>query len=235
LILKLFFIFLFPLTAFAQDSDSAQFPTDSSEVNVRTIDTQTLQELTSEEVFAYNEVAENPETLWSRIQRWIFQTLQWIFGTPWASVAIRFIFFTIFGLVLIALVNQLLGGNLTSSFSKKNAKQSISLNVAESEITKTDYDTLLRDALNANLYRDAVRILYLKALQQLNENKLIVWKPDKTNHDYLRELGSHPSRNFFDKLTTYYEYVEYGDFKIEKSGFETVQNVYHKFQDQAGS
>ena len=228
-------LFLIPYTAFAQSGNADSFKPDSSEVNIRTIDTQTLQELTNEEAFAYNEVAENPETFWSLVQRWFFQTLSWIFSNPWASVIIRFIFFAIFGIVLIALINHILGGNLTSSFSKKNARQAVSLNVNESELSATDYDKLLQDALQANLYRDAVRILYLKALQQLNENELVAWKPDKTNHDYLRELGSHPARNLFNKLTTYYEYVEYGDFKIEQSGFETVQDVYQKFKTQAGS
>lgn len=235
MIAKLLFIFLFPLTVAAQDSDSVQFQPDSSEVNVRTIDAQTLESLTDEEVFDYNEVAENPETLLSRVQRWFIQTLQWIFGNPWASTIIKFIFFTIFGLVFVALVNHLLGGNLTTSFSKKNARQSVSLNVAESELSKTDYDDLLQRALAENLYRDAVRILYLKAIQHLNKKELIAWKPDKTNHDYLRELGSHPSGSFFNKLTTYYEYVEYGDFKIDKSGFETVRDVYQKFQARADS
>ncbi|HBX67416.1 MAG: hypothetical protein CL670_06900 [Balneola sp.] len=235
MIAKLLFIFLFPLTVTAQDSVPVQFQPDSSEVNVRTIDAQTLESLTDEDVFDYNEVAENPETLLSRIQQWFIQTLQWIFDNPWASTIIKFIFFVIFGLVFVALVNHLLGGNLTTSFSKKNARQSVSLNVAESELSKTDYDELLQRALAENLYRDAVRILYLKAIQQLNKKELIAWKPDKTNHDYLRELGSHPSGSFFNKLTTYYEYVEYGDFKIDKSGFETVRDVYHKFQARADS
>lgn len=235
MIAKLLFIFLFPLTVTAQDSIPVQFQPDSSEVNVRTIDAQTLESLTDEDVFDYNEVAENPETLLSRIQQWFIQTLIWIFDNPWASTIIKFIFFVIFGLVFVALVNHLLGGNLTTSFSKKNARQSVSLNVAESELSKTDYDELLQRALAENLYRDAVRILYLKAIQQLNKKELIAWKPDKTNHDYLRELGSHPSGSFFNKLTTYYEYVEYGDFKIDKSGFETVRDVYQKFQARADS
>ncbi|MEQ8524628.1 MAG: DUF4129 domain-containing protein [Gracilimonas sp.] len=237
MIYRLLFIlcFLLPANVFAQDSSAIQFRPDSSEVNIRTIDTSTLDSLTREDVFAYNEQAKNPETLWSRIQQWIFQILAWIFSSPWASITIRIIFFTIFGALLFALINQMMGGNLTSSFSKKKAGQALSLNIGESELSKTDYDEMLQAALSETRYRDAVRILYLKSLQQLNEHELITWKPDKTNHDYLRELGSHPSRSFFNKLTTYYEYVEYGDFKIDKTGFETVQNVYHQFKDQAGS
>jgi hypothetical protein len=217
----------------AQKGNAEDFPPDSSTVDIRTIDATTLDNLTRDEVFAYNEVAENPESLWSRIQQWLMQILSWLFSSPWASVAIRVVFFSIFGAVLFALINQLLGGNLTSSFSKKKASQSLSMNIGEAELSATNYDELLKQALAENSYRDAVRILYLKALQDLNENELIALKPDKTNHDYVRELGTHPAKRFFNKLTTYYEYVEYGDFKIEESGFKSVQNIYQQFQDQA--
>ncbi len=234
--LLLIFLFLIPAAATAQDSSEVQnFEPDSSEVYVRTVAPSTLDSLTADNVFAYNEEAENPETLWSRIQRWFIQILQWIFSSPWASITVRVIFFAIFGAVLFALINHMLGGNLTSSFSRKKSGQSLAMNIGETELSKTNYEEMLQSALSENRYRDAVRILYLKALQQLNENELINWKPDKTNHDYLRELGSHPAGDFFNKLTTYYEYVEYGDFNIEKPGFETVQDVYQKFKDQAGS
>lgn len=238
MIRRLLFIFLFliPAAATAQDSSAVQhFKPDSSEVYVRTAEPSVLDSLTSENVFAYNEEAENPETLWSRIQRWFVQILQWIFSSPWASITVRVIFFAIFGAVLFVLINHMLGGNLTSSFTKKKSGQSLAINIGESELSKTNYEEMLQAALSESRYRDAVRILYLKALQQLNENELISWKPDKTNHDYLRELGSHPAGNYFNKLTTYYEYVEYGDFNIEQSGYETVENIYQQFKSQAHS
>ena len=233
-LLFLFILFL-PSWAFAQDTAELPFPPDSSQVEVRTVNAATLDSLTNESVFLYNEQAQNPETLWSRIQRWVVQLLSWIFNSPWASITIRIIFFAIFGAVLFALINHLLGGNLTSSFSKKKAGQSLSMNIRESELNQTNYEEMLQAALFENRYRDAVRLLYLQALQQLNENELIDWKTDKTNHDYLRELGSHPSRQLFDRLTTYYEYVEYGDFNIEESGFRSVESVYLEFKSKANS
>ncbi|MEX2603675.1 MAG: DUF4129 domain-containing protein [Gracilimonas sp.] len=228
-------VLLVPASVLAVDATSSQFPADSNIVDVRTVDTSTLQNLTDERVFEYNELPRNPESLMNRILRWVVQTIQYILNNKWASVAIRFIFFGIFALVLIALINQILGGNFTSSFSKKKAQQAISLNIGETELNKTNYDELLARALNAKRYRDAVRILYLKSLQQLNESGLIAWKPDKTNHDYLGELGTHPARSLFSSLTLYYEYVEYGDFEIEESGFEKVQQIYTQFREQASA
>ncbi len=187
-------------SAFSQDTSST-FPVDSSHVHVRTIDANTLQSITDEQVFEYNELAQNPESFLSRMQRWLIQIIQYIVDNRWVSVLIRFIFFAVFAIVLIALINQILGGNISTAFSKKKAQQSVSLDIGESELSETNYEELLAKALAQNRYRDAVRILYLKALQQLNESELISWKPDKTNHDYLRELGTHPSKSPFSRLT----------------------------------
>lgn len=223
-----------PFNSAVQGTSADSFPVDSSNVNVRTVDSQTLQSITDEDVFNYHQLPENPESLMSRILRWLIQLMQYIFDNPWATAAIRFIFFAIFGIVLIALINQILGGNMSAAFSRTSSGRSVGLNITESNLSKADYDQLLQEALSKNNYHDAVRILYLKALQQLNDTELITWKPDKTNHDYMRELGTHPSKSPFSRLTHYYEYVEYGDFKIEKPGFENVQKIYRQFQQQAG-
>lgn len=234
LLWSLLLILAQPISALAQNNTAFEIPADSSNVNVRTVDTETLKNLTDEQVFEYNEeLAQNPETLMSRIYRWILQVIQYIMDNRWASVVLRFIFFGVFALVLIALINQILGGNMTSAFSKQKSKESVSLNIQKSELNTTNYDELLNSALSENRYRDAVRILYLKALQQLNEAQLIAWKQDKTNHDYLRELGNHPVKPPFNRLTYYYEYVEYGDFRIDKKGFENVRDIYRQFQHKA--
>lgn len=216
-----------------QDTTGFTLPVDSSNVDVRTADTQTLDSLTSDEVFAYNEIAPNPETLWSRIQRWLIQTIGYIMDNRWVSVVIRFIFFLIFAIVFVALINQILGRNLSSAFSKKSEPESLSLNIEASELQKTNYDVLLNKALSNENYKDAVRILFLKALQQLDQSGLIVWKSDKTNYDYVKELSSHPTYNCFKRLTYFYEYVEYGDFSIDKSGFNNVESVFQEFSDKA--
>lgn len=225
--------FLMPWSVFSQ-STSPGLPADSSRVEVRTVDAQTLQSITNEEVFEYNELPQNPESFWSRLMQWVIQIIQYIANNRWASVFIRVVFFGIFGLVLIGLINQLLKGNLGTAFSKKKAGQQVSLNIGESNPATTNYDKLLEEALAQNNYHDAVRLLYLKALQRLNTGNLISWKPDKTNHDYLHEIGNHPANTTFSQLTLYYEYVEYGDFQIDHSGFSKVQDIYERFKEKLG-
>lgn len=225
----IFLLIITTAAAFAQDTLNA-LPHDSSEVNVRTADPQTLQEVTNEEVFKYKETAQNPETLWTRIQRWILQSVLAILNNKWASFFIKLAFFGTFAIVLVALLNQLLGGNIKSAFSKKRSNQGIRLDSTEIHLRKENLDKMLKEALSKNMYSSAVRILYLMALQELNELELINLKPEKTNHDYLRELDQHESSGLFSHLTLYYEYVEYGDFKIEKSGYDRVKEMYEQFK-----
>lgn len=211
------------------------FPADSSEVSVRTADADRLQELTDEKVFQYQEVAQNPETFLDRLRRWLFSVLMDVLQHPWASVIIKVIFFAIFGIVLAALINQLIGGHFSSAFTAKKPEDAFDLNMRSRSLFDRSYDTMLSEALDKRHYKDAVRILYIMALKDLSEKEMIVWKPDKTNHDYLAELADHPSRKSFDQLTTFYEYIEYGDFQIQEAGYEKVYTIFQDFRQKAGN
>ena len=218
-----------PIQAIAQQQ-AVDFPADSAEISIRTIDAETFQSLTSDREFEYNEVPEDPDSLWSRIRAWVFDLLQKLFENQWASIFIRIAFIAIFAVVLISVINQFLGGNLTSSFSGKNPERQFSLNVTEHDLAQKDYDTWLQSALSENNYKDAVRILYLKTLQELNKLELISWKADKTNSDYMQELTGHPAKSTFGRLTYMYEYVEYGDFEIGEHGFLKFQEIYQNLE-----
>lgn len=234
--LKIIYIFLLWVIPFSQNLH-AQVPhaPDSTQVEVRTADEETFRDLAGQNVFDYQQEAQNPETLWSRLRNWLFQVISYVFEHPWASVVIKVIFFAIFGLVLAALVNQLLGGKLSSGFSRSKPQDPFTLNIQNRSVFDQSYDTMLAKAIEDHQFRDAVRILYLMALKQLNDREMITWKPDKTNHDYLAELGDHPSSRSFDILTSYYEYVEYGDFKIEEAGYQSVHEVYKTFRNKVSS
>lgn len=221
----LLFLWMLPLLGYGQES-TQDIPSDSSQVTVRSVDANTLEDLTSSRTFEYNEVPQNPDSLWSRIRTWLLQTIGKIFQNKWAGVFIRIAFIGLFITAVIAIINQILGGKLSSSFSGKKAEESLSLNISEEELQEQDLDAMLDRSLSENNYKDAVRIIYLKALKELAAAELIHWKADKTNSDYLLELADHPAKPSFSRLTYFYEYVEYGDFEIDKNGFQKVQNIY---------
>nr|WP_262905325.1 DUF4129 domain-containing protein [Hymenobacter nitidus] len=82
---------------------------------------------------------------------------------------------------------------------------------AAEDIHSLDFNTLLAQAEAAGNYRLAVRLGYLAVLKQLTDHGLIRWQPEKTNHDYLRELTAGSLRPAFQEITRQFEYVWYGE------------------------
>jgi hypothetical protein len=104
--------------------------------------------------------------------------------------------------------------------------------LTEENFIETDLEKLLRLALESNDYRSAVRILYLSTIQQLNTTGLILWKKDKTNKDFLREMRKHSEYKTFRDITLAYEIVWYGDRQIELQQFTSLKNIVDNFSQK---
>ena len=114
-------------------------------------------------------------------------------------------------------------------FGRRNVKTGINLqNDEEDEDLVNDYDQLLRKAYGEGNWRFAMRFLFLKTLQKLNEKELIKYAVDKTNSAYVMELPS-AKKNDFASLALYYEYVWYGKAEIGKDIFDAIENKYNNF------
>ena len=106
--------------------------------------------------------------------------------------------------------------------------------VKEELITgETDFDLLIQQAIRTGNYRLGVRYLYLKTLHQLAGKRFIELAADKTNYQYVREIGTHPLhsglQNDFAALTLNYEYVWYGEFAIEEAIYKRIETGFKSF------
>jgi hypothetical protein len=88
---------------------------------------------------------------------------------------------------------------------------------------ETDFDAMIRQAIQQNNYRQAVRYQYLKTLHKLAGKNFIELAPDKTNYQYVREIKNVDLQSGFAGLTLNYEYVWYGEFEIDR-------NIYQKLE-----
>jgi uncharacterized protein DUF4129 len=113
--------------------------------------------------------------------------------------------------------------------SAKVKEESLTDDIAHSVL---EYNKLIERAVATNNLRLAVRYLYLQALQQLSDDKLIQLAPDKTNHQYLFELKDRRLKDLFSLLTLHYEYVWYGGFNINETIFTAVRQSFKEFKDQ---
>lgn len=110
--------------------------------------------------------------------------------------------------------------------------KSTGLNVSEEELSNVDLENLMREALQKNDYRLAVRYMYLIALQQLAGKDIIHLKPGKTSSDYLHEISNESIYQDFSRLNYYFEYGWYGEFPITPQIFEKADSAYHHFLRQ---
>lgn len=133
--------------------------------------------------------------------------------------------------LLIFTLIKLLGN--TGNTNAKVLTEVISIQeLTEENFIETDLDKLLKLALEANDYRSAVRIIYLSTIQQLNATGLILWKKDKTNKDFLREMRKHNDYKTFRDITLAYEIVWYGDRQIDQQHFTKLKEIVDNFSQK---
>ena len=190
-----------------------------------------LSEISNDERYFYNEI-KMEMSLWDRFMLWLTNLLgEWI-SSDFMSLFLKISASIAFALILILLINQIMKGELKSAIKGKGNRTILNSNFTSENIETTNYEELIQQALQKRNYGLAVRYLYQKCLIILKEKDLIEWKSDKTNYDYLYELGNHPIASHFDRLTYFYEYIDYGDFKINEQQFNSIHSIYQQFKDQ---
>ena len=120
---------------------------------------------------------------------------------------------------------------LSKGVFNKNIKQS-KAEVVEEEVNENDMDndfaSLQKKAYYAGDTRLAMRYLFLKMLQKLDQKNHIKFAADKTNAVYAREMSDN-FRNDFASLAMYFEYIWYGKFDITKEVFDKIETQYNQF------
>lgn len=119
-------------------------------------------------------------------------------------------------------------------FRRRSKKvKDIIAEVEEEIITpESDFDGLIRQALQTGNYRHAIRYQYLRTLHMLADKNLVSLAPDKINYQYVSELSNPDQRQNFAALTLNYEYVWYGEFDIDKDIYERLENSFKTFNQK---
>ena len=202
----------------------------SSFVEVRVPLDEGIQRYANDPNFKYLSTPDNPNSITNRILNFILTIILAIFGNPVGEFIFKAFFIAIIVGFIFALVNQLMDGELIYMFNKKSSKNGFKLGIEQQEFENTDYEQLFSQAIVQDDFHAATRYGYLIALKLLSQKKIISWGLEKTNIDYINELKEHPLKPDFETLTTFYEYVEYGDFEIDTYGFESFKSTFNRFK-----
>lgn len=224
------------VSAFAQ-TDSLQVKNDKSSIVQKKFDSNNLEKYKRDKDFNYqeDEVKADPsflERLFNWLIRQLSRFLEWIFGVKYAKGILGTILsalpYIIAGIVLFLLLKFFLKINSNSIVTISNNKSIVSITEEEELIKTKDILKLIQQAITNKNYRLAVRYYYLNILKQLEKNNFITWEQQKTNEDYIKEIKQQNIQNSFVNLTRLYDFVWYGNFKINQTEFVRIESDFQQ-------
>lgn len=145
------------------------------------------------------------------------------------SAGLKAVYWGIAIVVVLWLLWSIFNGK-GSLFARNKSKPVEVEETVEEDIKGTHLEQLIERAIRAKDYRMAIRYMYLHTLELLGEKQLILLAPQKTNYQYVRELTGKPYLEEFSKLTMQYEYVWYGEFKLDDKQFGKVHEGFKTFK-----
>ncbi len=189
------------------------------DIPVRSFNETEMSNYAANDDFNYMNLTIQPPSIWQRLQWWFGALIASIFdnpNTPWLSnVLFYVILVAVLGLAIYYIIRLKYG----SGFSSESKHFSLANSGLVRGNEKIDYDQLIKEAIEENQFKLAIRYLYLKTLHFLHSKKVIAFKDWKSPYDYEKELDSGIVTTYR-SLTGLFEHAWYGDFNVSTAEFE---------------
>jgi hypothetical protein len=219
--------FLLQQTCFAQNT----IIYDSSEVQVRALNTEKLQAYKADKDFQYERYHEPPKSLLARFWEWFWQKISQLLSTRSGANTFQTILIIGAVAILVFFILNLTGMTKVGLFGRKTGK-GLDYNESEENIHTINFDEAIENAIGNGNLRLAVRLLYLQSLKKLTDIGLINWQINKTNIAYVQELNGNRHQPAFSNLTLQFESNWYGDIPIDAAEFNAVHEQFNQFNRQ---
>lgn len=204
---------------------------DHQDIEIRAPGDQFFESYYDDKAYQYHQSAMHEEgsSFFDTIWYWLVRMLNKTRGVFNLSPVIFNILLVIISIVfLYFLVTKTRVYNL---FYSRDRAGKIPVYELNDEPEEADLDALFKEEYSKNNFRNAIRLLYLKLLNILDSQHLIIYSKDKTNQDYLKELNPGKIRDEYRNAVRIYEYVWYGQFFIDKKDCDRfIQNYEHLFR-----
>lgn len=226
---RLFIFFLISLEVQnsygAAQIDSTNTGDYAMEIQLKRFDQGIINKFKGGDEFIYEQPPEARPNLLKLLFQKLFQWLVMVFGNEgfaWlvlilliivGVVGLGFAFYGIFGI-----------GKSIPIYSKDFGE--LDYSVKDENIHELNFVDEIDMAVEQKDYKRAIRLVYLYALKLLSDQKIIEWRPSKTNHDYLYEIQNYGFQQQFSTLSYYFEYVWYGDFQAEETQFREMKAAF---------
>ena len=107
------------------------------------------------------------------------------------------------------------------------------IEVIEENIYESDLEDFIQQATQQKNYNLAIRLFYLAIIKELSLAKLIKWKRDKTNKDYLNEMRGTELYSSFREQTQIFERIWYGESNLQQTDYANLAGAFQKLLNSA--
>lgn len=191
---------------------------------LRRVADSTLRDWQADKAYAY---ANDPDYWRQKVEERRKED-NWFLRALSTKMAEYILLFILGAILLYAIIKIVADNNLRLFYRSPKRKAAADPNKEPSPI-EDDLEGMLQHYLQVRDYRQAVRYLYLKTLQLLNERGLIKYHQDATNREYWRQLNETPQGMPFRDLTMIYEKVWYGEFPLADPLFQRLHQYFEDF------
>jgi hypothetical protein len=198
-------------------------------IDVRSFDQSALSEYRAQKEFRYTDTVSLKASLWNRFWMWFWQQFGNLFFNSTSGTIFKYLGITVGICVVLFVIVKLSGMDLMQIITGKSPGVDVPYSETLENIHEIDFDQNIEDAVNSKNYRLAVRLLYLKSLKRLSDSGMIDWQINKTNSVYVNELNHPAKKTVFLKLTHQFEYIWYGEYFLERPGYQHIESSFKEF------
>lgn len=166
------------------------------------------------------------------LNRWLNQKLTEFFANTIPYNVWEIILYILAIGSIITLVASIMKTGVFTLISGKNP-QNVSFAEITEDIHGMDFPALIAQSLREGEYRYSVRLHYLHILKILTDRGLIVWKPEKTNKEYYRDLEPTVLFEPFVGISRIFDYVWYGERRITEQDYREIEQQFENCKQLA--
>ena len=201
-------------------------------VKERHFNREALNNYLADEDFFYVENQEAKTNFIQEMRAWLFNLLRRIIGSPASNFILSNLHFILLAVVLFLIFYKISGLSLEKSGYREKHYDAGSMDFDTTQIEEIDFRPLIREAVEKNDFRLAVRYQYLDVLKTLSALGLISHLQYKSNVEYLYELKDKKLKNGFRHLVFVFDHVWYGDYQPDRQQYQKIDQEFDVFKRQ---
>ena len=170
------------------------------------------------------------DTILNRLWKWILSL--WRRGMKalnYLPVALRVLFYLLcLGLILIIATKT----KLYKIFYTDKEIQEPDFS-EENPLEETfDFNQAINMQISRQNFRNAIRLLHLKILKELELHGVIRFAREKTNREYAREISDNKLKSDFFALAGIYNRVWFGNYELSRDEYDLLASGFYKFSEE---